>query len=93
MFQAIIEPFVINFVEIKDGVERPWSKGEIGDWIWSVEDFNTTWGIEKTLELAIAQSKQAIIDLQDDFNITCEQEISRKSSVYWQTASSEDVGF
>ena len=83
----------IDFVEIKDGVKRPWSCGEIGDWIWSVEDFNTTWGIEKTLELAIAESKQAIVDLQDDFNLTCEQVISEKYLVYWNTSTSENVGF
>jgi|GEM_PF-3135715 len=92
VFQIIVEPFIINFVEIKDGVERPWSNGEIGDWIWSVEDFNTTWGIEIDLSVAIAESKKAIAGLQDDFNLTCEQVISEKYRVYWNT-SSEEVEF
>jgi hypothetical protein len=93
MCQVIIEPFVINFTQIVDVSHRPWSNGEIGDWIWSVEDFNTTWGIKSDLSDAIAESKQAIADLQDDFNLTCEQVISEKYRVYWNTSTSENVEF
>jgi hypothetical protein len=93
MFQVIVEPFVINFTQIVDIDNRPWSMGEIGDWIWSVEDFNTTWGIENDLSEAIARSKQAIVNLQDDFNLTCEQVISEKYHVYWDTSTSENVEF
>ena len=90
--KIIIEPFVIDFTQIVDIDNRLWSMGEIGNWIWSVEDFNTTWGIESDLSDAIARSKQAIKDLQDDFNLTSEQVISEKYHVYWNT-SSEDVEF
>jgi len=93
MSQVIIEPFIINFTQIVDVDHRPWSQGEIGDWIWSVEDFNTTWGIESDLSDAIAQSKQAIADLQNDFNLTCEQVISEKYRVYRNTSTSENVEF
>ncbi|MEG4286399.1 hypothetical protein QUB68_25030 [Microcoleus sp. A006_D1] len=92
MFQVTIEPFVVNFTQIVDIDHRPWSMGELNDWIWSIQDFNTTWGIEKTLELAIDRSKQAIAELQDDFNLTCEQVISEKNHICWNT-SSEDIEF
>ena len=93
MFQVIVEPFITNFTQIVDVDHRPWSQGEIGDWIWYVEDFNTTWGIEIDLSVAIAQSKQAIIDIQNDFDLTCEQVISEKYRVYWNTSTSENVEF